>query len=141
MTSWQRSCLRRVLQDSFFLLPPATLCVLSHFGRVQLCATLQTVACQAPLSVGFSRQEYRSGLLCPSPGDLPHPGVEPLSLMYPALAGWFFTTSAIWEAHCLHGFHFTRMSYSWNYTEYRLFKLTSFTCEYAFKIFPCLLMT
>ena len=95
-----------------------------------------TVVCQAPLPLGFSRQEYRSGLLCPSPGDLPYPGVEPLSLMYPALAGWSFTTSAIWEAHCLHGFPFTRISYSWNYTEYRLFKLTSFTGKYAVTSVP-----
>ena len=42
-------------------------------------ATLWTVACQAPLSMGFSRQEYWSGLLFPSPGDLPHPGIEPWS--------------------------------------------------------------
>ena len=57
-----------------------------------------TVACQAPLSVGFSRQEYWSGLPCPSPGDLPDPGIELVSLVSPALAGGFFTTSAIWEA-------------------------------------------
>jgi len=50
---------------------------------------LWTVACQAPLSVGFFRQEYWSGLPFPSPGDLPDPGVEPQSL---ALAGEFFTT-------------------------------------------------
>ena len=50
---------------------------------------LWTVACQAPLSVGFFRQEYWSGLPFPSPGDLPDPGVEPQS---PALAGGFFTT-------------------------------------------------
>jgi len=43
---------------------------------------------QAPLSMGFSRQEYWSGLPFPSPGDLPHPGVEPPS---PTLAGRFFT--------------------------------------------------
>ena len=40
-------------------------------------ATLWTVACQAPLSMGFSRQEYWSGLPFPSPGDLPNPGIEP----------------------------------------------------------------
>ena len=40
-----------------------------------------------------------TGLPCPPPGDLPHPGIEPLSLMSPALAGGFFTTSATWEAH------------------------------------------
>ena len=46
--------------------------------------------CQAPLSMGFSRQEYCSGLPCPLPGDLPNPGVEPVSLTSPALAGGFF---------------------------------------------------
>jgi len=47
------------------------------------------VACQAPLSVVFSRQEYWSGLLRTPPGDLPDPGMEPVSLMSPALAGGF----------------------------------------------------
>ena len=55
-------------------------------------------ACQAPLSMGFSRQEYQSGLLCPPSRDLPNPGMEPTSLMSPALAGRFFTTAATWEA-------------------------------------------
>ena len=54
-------------------------CVLSCFSRVQLFATLWTVACQASLSIGFSRQEYWSGLPFPSPGNLPDPGVEPRS--------------------------------------------------------------
>ena len=53
-----------------------------------------TVACQAPLSMGFSRQEYWSGLPCPPPGDLSDPGTEPTSLMSPSLAGRFFTTRA-----------------------------------------------
>ena len=54
---------------------------------------LWTVACQAPLSMGFSRQEYWSGLPCPPSGDLPDPGTEPASLnVSPALAGGFFTT-------------------------------------------------
>ena len=48
-------------------------------SRVQLFVTPQTVACQAPLSMGFSRQEYRSGLLFPSLEDLPNPGIEPWS--------------------------------------------------------------
>jgi len=48
--------------------------------------------------MGFSRQEYWSGLPCPLPGDLPNPGVEPASLISPALAGRFFITSATWEA-------------------------------------------
>ena len=52
------------------------------------------VAHQAPLSVGFSRQEYWRGVVFPSPGDLPDPGIEPASLTSPALAGRFFTTSA-----------------------------------------------
>ena len=74
-------------------------CALSHFSRVQLFVTLWTVAHQTPLFVEFSRQEYWSGLLRPPPGDLPDPGIEPVSLLSPALAGGFFTTSATWEAH------------------------------------------
>ena len=49
--------------------------MLSHFSC--FFATLWTVACQAPLSMGFSRQKYWSALLCPSPGNLPDPGIEP----------------------------------------------------------------
>ena len=63
-------------------------CKLSH---VQLFATPWTVACQAPLSMEFSRQEYWSGLLFPPPRDLPSSGIEPESLMSLALAGGFFT--------------------------------------------------
>ena len=48
--------------------------------------------------MGFSRQEYWSGLPCPPPGDLLYPGIESASLTSPALAGGFFTTSATWEA-------------------------------------------
>ena len=61
-------------------------------------ATPWTVACQTPLSMGFSRQEYWSGLSCPPPGDLPDPWIKPTSLMSLELAGGFFTTSATWEA-------------------------------------------
>ena len=57
-----------------------------------------TVTCQAPLSMGFSRQKYWSGLPWPPPGDLPNPGIESESLMSPALTGGFFTTSPIWRA-------------------------------------------
>ena len=67
-------------------------CLLRHFSRVLLFATLWTVACQAPLSIGFSRQEYRSWLLCPPAGDLPNPGIELESPVSPALAGSFYTT-------------------------------------------------
>ena len=62
--------------------------VLSHSSCVRLIATPWTVARQAPLSMGFSSQEYWNGLPFPSPGDLPDPGIEPTS---PALAGGFFT--------------------------------------------------
>ena len=55
------------------------LCCASSLSRVQLFATPWTVARQAPLSMGFSRQEYWSGLLCPPPGDLPDPGIKPRS--------------------------------------------------------------
>ena len=57
-------------------------CVLSHFSCARLFATLWTLAFQAPLSMGFSRQEYWSGLPRPPPGDLPNPGIE---LTSPAL--------------------------------------------------------
>ena len=65
--------------------------------RLPLCATPWTVAGQASLSMGFSRQEYWSGLPCPSSGDRRDPGIEPTSPMSPALAGGFLTTSASWE--------------------------------------------
>ena len=57
-----------------------------------------TVAHQAPLPMEFSREEYRSGVPLPSPGDLPNSGIEHRSLASPALTGGFFTTSATWEA-------------------------------------------
>ena len=63
----------------------------SRFSHVRLFATHWTH--QAPLSLGFSRQEYWSGLPCPPPRDIPNPGTEPTSLTSPALAGRFFTTS------------------------------------------------
>ena len=60
------------------------------------------IARQAPLSMGFSRQEYWSGLPFPSPGDLPVSGIEPMSLTSLALTGVFFTTSTTWEVHQLY---------------------------------------
>ena len=57
--------------------------------------TLWTVALQAPLSIGFFKQEYWSGLPCPPPGDLPDPGIKPASLMSPVFAGEFFTTDPL----------------------------------------------
>ena len=60
--------------------------------------TLWTVALEAPLSTGFSRQEYWTGFPCPPPGGLSEPGIEPTSLTSPALIGGFFTCSTIGEA-------------------------------------------
>ena len=65
-------------------------CVLSCFSCIWLFATLWTIACQVPLSMGFFRQEYWSALPCPPPGHLPNPPeIKPT-----ALVGGFFTTSA-----------------------------------------------
>ena len=66
-------------------------------SRVRLCGSW-TVAQQAPPSVGFSKQDYYSELPFPTPGDLPDPGIEPTSLVSPALAGGFFTIRPTWEA-------------------------------------------
>ena len=74
-------------------------CILAW--RIQSCATLWTVAHRALLSVGFSSQEYWSGLPCPPPRDLLDPWIQSVSLMSPALAGWFFTTSPPWKAKSL----------------------------------------
>ena len=84
--------------------------MLSHFSHVQLFVTLSTVAHQAPPSTGFSRHEYWSGLPCPPPGALPDSGIEPMSLISPALADRFFTTIATWEAH--------EISYIWNFKKF-----------------------
>ena len=62
-----------------------TACILSRFSHIQLFVTLWTIALQAPLSMGFSRQEYWSGFPCPPPGDRPNPGMEPVSPAAPAL--------------------------------------------------------
>ena len=64
----------------------------SMLSCVQLFATSWTIVCQAHVSIGFSWQEYWSGLPFPSPGDLPGPGMKPTSPVSPALAGEFFTT-------------------------------------------------
>ena len=86
------------------------------FSPVWLLATQWTVAHQAPLSVGFSRQEYWSGLPCPSPGNLPNPGIKSASLMSCALASRFFNTSATWQAqtHPLHPLSLQGTSASFN---------------------------
>ena len=73
------------------VLMPLCVWVQSHVNHVWLFATLWTAVRQAPLPMEFSRQEYWSGLPCPSPGDLPNPGIKP------TWAGGFFTTNATWE--------------------------------------------
>ena len=79
-------------------------CSVAQLSCVRLFVTPWTVACQTPVSMGFSRQEYWSRLPLPSPGDLPDLGMEPESPASPALAGRFFTTSATWEALSIDGF-------------------------------------
>ena len=71
-----------------------SVCMLNHFSHVLLFVTPWTVACQAFLSTGFSRQEHWSEHLCPSPGNFPDPEIKAMSLTSPALAG----RSAAWEA-------------------------------------------
>ena len=73
----------------------------THAKSLQLCLTLcnaMNCSLPAPLSIGFFRQEDWSGLPFPSPGDLPNPGMELVSLTSPTLAAGFFTTSTTWEA-------------------------------------------
>ena len=74
------------------------ICEVKLLSHVRLFATPWPVAYQAPLSVGFFRQEYWSALPCPSPGGLSNPGIKPMSLTSPALAGRLFTTTTTWEA-------------------------------------------
>ena len=76
-------------------------CVLSHFSCVRLFAIQWTEARQAPLPMESSRQEYWSGLSCPPPGDLPNPGIKPMSTS-PAVAGEFFTTGTTLTLARLH---------------------------------------
>ena len=66
------------------------MCYVQLLSCVWLCATPWTIVCQAPLSMEFSRQEYWNGLPFLTPGDLPDPGIQPVSLASPALAGGFF---------------------------------------------------
>ena len=80
----------------------ACACMPSHFSRVQLFGTPWTIACQAPMSRRFPRQEYWSGLPFLPPGDLLDPGIKPRSLTSPALVGGFFTTSTTWNSLTQH---------------------------------------
>ena len=84
-----------ITPESLFSGTLMCVCMLSSISHVRLCD--MTVAHQALLSMGFSRQEFWSGFLCPPPGDVPDPGIELTSLMSPELAGRFLTTSATWK--------------------------------------------
>ena len=86
----EQEYVRRTVNPNAIVLYRSLLVIVTiqSLSRVQLFVTPSTAACQAPLSMGFPRQEYWSGLLCPSPGDLPDPGIKPSTS---ALAGRFFT--------------------------------------------------
>ena len=96
--SWCALHISKACSGQLVVLIARYVCVLSCFSYVRLFSTLWTVASQAPLSMGFSRQDYWSGLSFSPPGDLPNPGIKPVSFMSPALSSRFFTTSATWEA-------------------------------------------
>ena len=93
-------CLFKVLNNKISLIPSVRylvglmLCA-QLLSCVSLFVTSWTIACQVPLSMGFSRQEYWSGLSFPTQGDLPYPGIESESLASPTMAGGFFTTVVV----------------------------------------------
>ena len=97
---WLRLCISTAEGSGLIPSSICHVCMLSHFSRVRLCAILWTTACQAPLSMGFSRQEYWSGLPFP-PGDLSNPWIKPTSLMSPALAGDSFSLVLPGKPHML----------------------------------------
>ena len=104
-----------------------------HAQSLQPCLTLLAVAHQAPLSMGFSGQEYWSGLPCPPPGDLPNPRIKPTSLMSSALASGFFTTSAIWEAPII---SYQSLKNHWKIA-FSLFSSLYFSSSFCFNIILC----
>ena len=90
------------LEFSDFLPKALTFCFhicAQSLSHVRLFTTPWTIAHQAPLSMEFSRQENWTGLPFPHLEHLAHSGIEPVSLVYPALASWFFTTSATWFSY------------------------------------------
>ena len=99
--SLERLMLKPKLQYFGHLMLRAVCCVLSCFSYVWLYVTIEltpwTIAHKVPLSIGFSKQEYWSGLPFPSPGNLPDSGIKPVSLMSPALTGRYLITSTTWK--------------------------------------------
>ena len=85
-----------VYSDVYLLIP--RVCAVASVV-LDSCVNLWNAACQTPLFMGFSSQEYWNELLCLPPGDLPDPGIEPVFLLSLSLAGRFFTSSITWEAH------------------------------------------
>ena len=96
------------------------LCTLSCFSHFWLFETPWTVAHPAPLSIGFSGQEYWSGLPWPPPGDLPYPGTEPVSLTSAVLAGGFLTTGATLEAQLAYSSQIMLQTCEWCLRSFRL---------------------
>ena len=86
---------------------PSPLCVCSVASVVSDSVIPRTMVRQTPLSMEFSKQVYWSGLPCPSPEDLPDPGIESESLPSPALADEFFSTGATQEAQLTHSLQFS----------------------------------
>ena len=84
-----------LLNERYLFICIANAYMLSHFSRIGIFANLQTVACQAPLFMGFSRQENWSGLPCPPQRDLPNPGIEPASPVSPALQVDYLPTESL----------------------------------------------
>ena len=96
---WNRTGISCIVDSWPAELPGKPACVLCASKSLPLCLTLcNTTDCSPPdaQSMGFSRQEFWSGFLCLSPEDLPDSGIEPVSLLSPALAFRFFTTSTTW---------------------------------------------
>ena len=89
--TWEAQVHAELLQSCLIVCDPTD--YVTHQAPLSM-----AIAYQASLSMGFSKYEYWSGLLYPPPEDLPSPGIEPCSLMSPALAGKFFTSRATWEA-------------------------------------------
>ena len=106
--------LRSLQLDSLCLFPLLILfCILAQsFSHVQSFVTQRTVAYQAPLSLGFPRQEYWSGLPSSPPGDLPDPGIKPMSVASPAIARGFFTTLILFGTSTTWGAPYTVINHT-----------------------------
>ena len=114
--------------------------MLSYFSHVQLFVNLWTVTHQVPLSIGFSRQEYWSGLPCPPLGDLPNSGTEPKSLIFPALEGRFVTTSTAWDAQhiplLVHNQDVSRTDLLWGLWEKELLQASLLGLQKTLFLYP-----